>query len=66
MKSCDGSADIKICEPDKQAKLDAPAARPNDPLVPQQWALPAINMNGAWSAVRVLVLIHTLCVWRCT
>ncbi len=43
-------ADLQICEPDKPTKIDGPSARPNDPLYPQQWALSAINVSGAWGA----------------
>ena len=52
LHDCHCHVDLKICEPDKQAKLDAASATPNDPLKTQQWALNAININGAWKSVR--------------
>lgn len=57
---CHCRADLKICEPDKQAKLDAASATPNDPLKTQQWALNAININGAWKSVRAWCPNHLL------
>ena len=43
------AAVLKLCEPDQQVELNKASQMPDDPLNPQQWALKAIDMEGAWN-----------------
>lgn len=44
------SAGLLFCERDAPVTLDAPSAKPNDPLYPQQTNLKAIKVPDVWQA----------------
>ncbi len=44
-------ADVTVCEADVKVWIDAaPAAVPNDPDLPQQWALNDVRVGSVWAA----------------
>jgi hypothetical protein len=43
-------ADVTICVADFRVWIDGPAAVPNDPDLPQQWALNDVKVGTVWAA----------------
>lgn len=43
-------ADVTVCVADFRVWIDGPAAVPNDPDLPQQWALNDIKVGSVWAA----------------